>query len=353
MTANDIWTANKYLKCPVGDGGMPRIPTIKIRNPEGATTEINNNEDKAKAFTKTFFPPPPQQGENEEPYDYPDPLPDPPLLDKLKIGRIIRKLSPYKAPGPDGIPNIVLQKCYDIIVDHLLFIYRAVLERKEFFDPWREFTTIVLRKPDKPNYEITKAYRPIALISTMAKVLTAMVAENISQLVEQHQLIPKTHFGGRPGRTTTDAIHYLVNKVKDAWADGKVASVLFLDVEGAFPNAVTDRLIHNLRKRRIPKVYTNFIRLILTNRRTKLKFDDFTLETINITNGIGQGDPLPMILYIIYNADLLEITDNDAFEDTVGYVDDVALITIGNDFKESTARLQNMMGKHSVNPGPW
>ena len=23
MTANDIWTANKYLKCPVGDGGLP------------------------------------------------------------------------------------------------------------------------------------------------------------------------------------------------------------------------------------------------------------------------------------------------------------------------------------------
>jgi hypothetical protein len=63
-----------------------------------------------------------------------------------------------------------------------LLIYRAILE--EFYDPWSEFTTVVLRKPDKPDYEAPKAYRPIALISTMAKVLTAIVVENISQLVE-------------------------------------------------------------------------------------------------------------------------------------------------------------------------
>lgn len=179
----------------------------------------------------------------------------------------------------------------------------------------------------------------------MAKVLITLVADNISQLVEQHQLLPKTHFGGRPGRTTTDAIHYLVHKVKRAWANDQVASVLFLDVEGAFPNAVADLLIHNLKSRRIPEVYTKFVKQLLTNRRTKLKFDDFMSETINVINGIGQGDPLSMLLYIIYNASLLEITDNDEHEDALGYVDDIALLAIGGDFVETTARLKNMMEK--------
>lgn len=66
--------------------------------------------------------------------------------------------------------------------------------------------------------------------------------------MEKNALLPDTHFGGCPGRTTTDAIHYLVDKIKSAWGRKKVASILFLDVEGAFPNAVTDRLIHNLKK---------------------------------------------------------------------------------------------------------
>lgn len=59
MSANDIWTANKYLKSPVGDGGQPRIPTIKTRDEEGNTMEVNDNEDKAKVFAKAFFSPPP------------------------------------------------------------------------------------------------------------------------------------------------------------------------------------------------------------------------------------------------------------------------------------------------------
>jgi hypothetical protein len=202
MVESDIWMANRYLKDPVGDGGMPRIPTIKIRNAEGVEVEINNSEEKARTFTKQFFPPLPVcQGMDNTQQEYPDPLPDPEPPDKNQIEGIISKLSPYKAPGLDGIPNIVLQKSYDLIADYLLHIYQAVLELEEFYDPWREFMTVVLRKPDKPNYELAKAYRPVALISTMAKVLTALIAENISRLVEQHQLLPKTHFRGRPGHT--------------------------------------------------------------------------------------------------------------------------------------------------------
>jgi len=56
-----------------------------------------------------------------------------------------------------------------------------------------------------------------------------------------------------------DAIHYLVGKIKAAWGKKKVTLVLFLDVEGAFPNTVTDRLIHNLKKRRIPAAYVKFV----------------------------------------------------------------------------------------------
>ena len=85
-----------------------------------------------------------------------------------------------------------------------------------YYSPWKESITVVLRKLGKPNYETPKAYRPMMppmmLLSTIAKVLTAIIVMDITRLVEQHQLLPKTHFGGRPGRTTTDAIHYLVHR---------------------------------------------------------------------------------------------------------------------------------------------
>ena len=214
-----------------------------------------------------------------------------------------------------------------------------------YYDPWREFTTVVLRKPGKPSYEVPKAYRPIALISTTAKVLSSIVAENLSQVVETNQLLPKNHFGGRPGRLTTDAVQYLVHRICETWQSNKVISVLFLDVEGAFPNAVTTQLIHNLKKRRIPTAIVNFVEKLLTNRKTRLKFDDYISDIINITNGIGQGDPLSMLLYILYNADLLNLPDDPTNEDALGYVDNIALISVGEDFEETTNSLRNLMCK--------
>ena len=75
----------------------------------------------------------------------------------------------------------------------------------------------------------------------------------------------------------------------------------------------------------------------------RLKFDDFILELISILNGIGQGDTLSMILYIIYNADLLEMLVQLLNEDSVGYVNDVIVVAIGKDFHATTAALENIM----------
>jgi hypothetical protein len=93
-------------------------------------------------------------------------------------------------------------------------------------------------------------------------------------------------------------VHYLVDKVFTAWRDNRVVSALFLDVEGAFPNAVTTRLVHNLKRRRVPTAIVKYVEQLLVGRRTRLKFDDYILEVTNITNGIGQGDPISMLLYI-------------------------------------------------------
>ena len=77
------------------------------------------------------------------------------------------KLKPYKALGSDGIPNIVLTKCADLIVKRLYYIYQAMLDESIMFKPWKEFTTVIIRKPSKSSYNMPKAYRPITLLNTM------------------------------------------------------------------------------------------------------------------------------------------------------------------------------------------
>ena len=308
ITATDIWSAKKYLKDPPGDGGQPRIPSLKTTYATNIAITADNNTDKATLLASTFFPPPNTRASKHPTRRIPgpSPLPDPPPILITQIKTQIADLLPYKAPGPDSIPNIVLKECSDLLAPSLTIIFNAILDFNTYYNPWKESTTIVLRKPGKPNYETPKAYRPIALISTLAKLLTAIIAENFSNITETFKLLPSNHFGGHPGRSTADAIHYLTNKILHAWCTNKVASVLFLDVKGAFPNAVTTRLLHNLKKRRTPHSIVNFVEQLLKNRKTRLKFNDYTSDPISILNRIGQGDPLSMLLYIYYNADILD-----------------------------------------------
>lgn len=67
--------------------------------------------------------------------------------------------------------------------------------------------TIVLHKPGKHAYNIARAYHPIGLLDTLGKLLSTLIAADLSYLTEKHQLLPSTQFGGRPDCCTTDAIH--------------------------------------------------------------------------------------------------------------------------------------------------
>jgi len=134
----------------------------------------------------------------------------------------------------------------------------------------------------------------------------------------------------------------LETTIRHAWRQGKVVSALFLDIEGAFPNAVTDWLIHNMKARQLPTAIVLYMEHLLQEQRTKLKFDDYVSDWTPIANGIGQGDPLSMLLYIIYNSDLVDIVKGKS-ELTLAFVDDTAFITIGKTYQETHAILTNML----------
>ena len=245
-----------------------RSPVLKLTS-NGQEQVADTNAAKSDILARTFFPPRPP-ADSPLHFVYPKSACKFDPITKDQITRHLAKLKPYKAPGPDGIPDIVLSKCANTLADRLYYIYRAILKRNLYYTPWKQSTTVVLCKPGKPRYDTPKAYRPIALLNTMSKVLTAIAADLMNFYMEKHNLLPAHHFGGRPGRTTADAVHLLIHKIKDTWHKHQVTAVLFLDIEGAFPNAVTSKLLHSMRKRGLPDELTNFAGMMLSNRSTIL-----------------------------------------------------------------------------------
>ena len=191
------------------------------------------------------------------------PLPGIKLFSCHHIKHAVHLLKPHKAPGPDGIPNVVLTKCIDALIDHLYFIFRAVLELNVYHEWWLRSITLVLCKIGKTTYNIAKLYHPISLLDTIGKLLSTLIVADQSHFTEKHNMFPAMQFGGRPGCCTTDAMHVVAHKIKDAWHAGKVAFTLFLDVQGAFPNMVKDQLIHNMKIHCIPLCYIKLIELVL------------------------------------------------------------------------------------------
>ena len=337
--AHDIWAASKYISGPPSDGGQARIPLLLTGQEQMNTAETN--EEKAKALAKTFFIPKPASTHS------PPPIPDreySPLTpySHQRIVNKARSLKRNKAPGPDGLPNEVWTAGIDILGKHITVLFNAIMTTGYYPKAWRQSTTVVLRKPGKPAYDVPKAYRPIALLNTLGKLLSGLIADDLSYICEANNLLSPKAFGGRPGRITTDAIHLLTHRIQDAWRAGHVVSVLFLDIQSAFPNLVRERLIYDMHAMGLPATYTAIVSSILSDRTTQLRFDDYTSSPIAIENGSDQGNPLSVILYNIYHSGLTR-TPNHKHEDAAGYIDDAALLAEGPDFASTNARLKDMM----------
>lgn len=75
----------------------------------------------------------------------------------------------------------------------------------------------------------------------------------ISYLVERHGLSPKGQLGGRRITSCESAVYLMLERIYSTLGTSEsIASMLLLDVSGAFDNASHPRLIHTLKKRRVP-----------------------------------------------------------------------------------------------------
>src|SRR5438046_5358317 len=102
---------------------------------------------------------------------YPEPVPTSLIITMTQVKRAIEKLAPNKAPGPDEIPNHILKRCLSTLQHHILVLIQQSLTTGHFPQPFKDTITMVLRKPNKPNYTRPYTYRPIALENMIGKVL--------------------------------------------------------------------------------------------------------------------------------------------------------------------------------------
>jgi hypothetical protein len=113
--------------------------------------------------------------------------------------------------------------------------------------PWWQSTTVVIPKPNKPDYSNRKVYRPIALLNCLRKVLEKLMASRLSGMVETHDLLHPDQIGGHPQRSAIDAAMALTHAIKMGRSKSLTTTALFLEVQGAFDNVSSIRLTSTMR----------------------------------------------------------------------------------------------------------
>ena len=290
--------------------GLPQCPPL--RKP-GTETVATSFEEKEEILRAKFFPlPPAAHLEDIENYVYPSRVPSTEHLWLEEVVEAIARPSPDKTPGVSNITNRILQLGIGEIGPVLHHLFQACLKLGYHPLIYRKARTAVLKKPRKSDYTDPKAWRPIALLDCMGKALETIVARRISKLAEDNELLPGNQMGARRQRSTESALELLVEQVYTIWNHGpeNVATVLSLDVAGAFDNVSHHRLPHNLRKRKIPEYLVTRTKCFLEDRQTSLSFGGRTEEMQPVSAGIPQGSPVSPILFLFFHADLVETCQN-------------------------------------------
>src|SRR5271170_3842485 len=154
--------------------------------------------------------------------------------------------------------------------------------------------------------------------------------------------------GARPKRSTLSALELIDEIVRTAWKgkrkNGNVVSMLSLDISGAYPNTLYERLLYILQQKGFPEWVVQVTKGFIEGQTTRLVAGGLTSQEVNIKTGIPQGSPLSPILFLLFSSELLEILES---RDTRGsaFVDDTNILTVSPSVAANYRRLEEAHNK--------
>ncbi|GFV51029.1 probable RNA-directed DNA polymerase from transposon X-element [Trichonephila clavipes] len=207
-----------------------------------------------------------------------------PLTSPNEICEIIKKLDCKKAPGSDQVKNIALKSLPINAITHLTKIINKCLLLNLFPKPWKHTTIIMLPKPNK-DLKFPINFRPISLISSIAKIYEKILLARIQQHTTDNNIIPDFQHGFRKETSTCHQLLRVTNTIIHGFNHGKTTGGLFLDVEKAFDRLWHNGLIYKMINLHYPDYIIHTLADFLNDRTFQIKID----ATISRTGQIQAG----------------------------------------------------------------
>lgn len=253
-----------------------------------------------------------------------------------EVEYIIKQLKSKKAPGDDNIRAELLKQIVNEIRTPLVYLMNRSLETGIF----PKILKLGLIKPlYKSGDKLERVnYRPLSLISNVAKILEKIIKIRIVKFLNKHKVISDKQYGFREGKSTDDAIFALTTYIYDALDKKKATLCIFVDLSKAFDTVCHKKLLNKMYIYGLRGNTYNLIKSYLSDREQRVNIDSVISHYRTVSYGIPQGTVLGPLLFTIYINGLLEMKTKGTI---LSFADDTAILYRSNTWQELQTLVEN------------
>lgn len=251
-----------------------------------------------------------------------------PIIDSETLLRKLKSLDENKGAGPDGIPPMFIKRCAIYLVEPLLIIFNMSLQTGIFPAEWKKARVVPIHKADR--VDLISNYRPISILSTLAKVLESLICPFVQFHFKQSLCIQQHGFV--PSRSTCTNLVDLTENIAEALDSHKQVDVVYTDFSKAFDRLPHGLLMQKLSAYGISGTFFQWIMSYLENRTFSVVVNGFHSDSQRVTSGVPQGSHLGPILFTMF---INDIPNAIKFSKSFLYADDLKLSKVIDTVQDS------------------
>lgn len=235
-----------------------------------------------------------------------------------------------------NIDTKLLKISKNILSNPLTYLINLSLRQGTIPDDFKIAKVSPVFKNKGSTTEMTN-YRPISVISHIAKLLEKATCSQLITYLENHAFISIDQSAYLKGHSTQTSLHRVMEDWYDAINHDEIIGVCYLDISKCYDTIDHSILINKLTKYGIKNKELKWFTNYLQNRKQMVSCNNVLSSIIDLDIGIPQGSNLGPILFLLFANDLGNfITDCDVN----CFADDTMLYATGTTKEEVERKLQ-------------